>query len=300
MKSFAPSSNNFSSLKVFFKKPIFNTTLIILLFVGVGLFYFKSKLTSELIFIAPLFILWLQNKINLFIKDWLPFLLIWLIYDFFRGIVDNFNYVNVRIKELIGLESAIFGFIPTLKLQEFIYQGYATWFDYLMLIFYSSHFYFPVLAAFYIWQKSRPLFAKFVAGFMLLNLMGFITFLLFPSAPPWLASKLGYLPGVVHILPEVLGIRTYTLFYNLIDPNIIAAMPSLHSAWPLFIALFLIYYFRHRYIYFILVLPPGVWLSVVYFGEHYVIDVLLGVVYALIAILLTICLPLKKQTKVVQ
>jgi membrane-associated phospholipid phosphatase len=71
-------------------------------------------------------------------------------------------------------------------------------------------------------------------------------------------------------------------YYSHLNPNPVAAMPSLHAAYPTLVLLALRRY-RKTYFWFFLPYPLLVWLSTVYLGEHYVIDVIAGAAYAFAA-----------------
>jgi len=66
---------------------------------------------------------------------------------------------------------------------------------------------------------------------------------------------------------------------RLIDPNPYTAIPSLHAAYPFLVLLFAVKFFRRRGL---IVLPyvAIVWFAVIYLGEHYATDVLIGAAYA--------------------
>lgn len=59
-------------------------------------------------------------------------------------------------------------------------------------------------------------------------------------------------------------------------------MPSLHAAWPTLVFLFCLFYWRPLAP-FALLYCFGLWFSIVYIGDHYVIDALVGILYAVIA-----------------
>ena len=63
-------------------------------------------------------------------------------------------------------------------------------------------------------------------------------------------------------------------------------MPSLHSAYPLLVALFIGKLFGRRWGAVAMLYPISVWFGVVYLGEHYVFDVIAGAIHALGAFLL--------------
>jgi membrane-associated phospholipid phosphatase len=64
--------------------------------------------------------------------------------------------------------------------------------------------------------------------------------------------------------------------------NPVAAMPSLHTAFATIIALFLARRFHRRWRWLFGLYPAAMGLALVYLGEHYVVDVVAGVVYALV------------------
>jgi len=110
-----------------------------------------------------------------------------------------------------------------------------------------------------------------------------LTYLLFPSAPPWLAAQNGYLDGVTRVLGQTINLLPDRLdmpsIYRQLNPNMVAAIPSLHAAYPFLVLLFALRFFGRRG----LVVAPyvlAVWLAVIYLGEHYAIDVILGAAYA--------------------
>jgi membrane-associated phospholipid phosphatase len=119
---------------------------------------------------------------------------------------------------------------------------------------------------------------------MVVSFAGFLTFLAFPAAPPWMASNLGYIPDISRISSDVwfaLGVNDFPSLYNQISPNPVAAVPSLHAAYATLFALFIFDMFRRsRYKYLSLLYPALIYVGTVYQGEHYAIDELLGGLYA--------------------
>jgi membrane-associated phospholipid phosphatase len=106
--------------------------------------------------------------------------------------------------------------------------------------------------------------------------LAFLTYLFWPSAPPWYQ-----LHDVVKINDETVHrLWGYTLVfvYHGFNPNQFAAFPSLHAAFPALAAVYA--WRRYRALGVGLVLwTVGVVVSIVYLGEHYVIDALASVIY---------------------
>ena len=112
---------------------------------------------------------------------------------------------------------------------------------------------------------------------------------MFPSAPPWLAAQDGYLGGVTRVLGQTINVLPDRLdlpsIYRQLNPNAVAAIPSLHAAYPFLVLLFALRFFGRRGIVVGLYVLAA-WLAVIYLGEHYAIDVILGALYAGVAFVL--------------
>ena len=69
--------------------------------------------------------------------------------------------------------------------------------------------------------------------------------------------------------------------FSFVGGNPVAAIPSLHAALPTMVFLFLFKWNKKAGIAFIPYLL-GVYFAVVYLGEHYVVDVIIGALYSII------------------
>jgi len=207
-----------------------------------------------------------------FVKDWFPFIALFLAYEAMYGIAENISGI-VHVNELISAESQIFGTIPTLVLQQFYRNSV---FDYLGTIFYSLHFLVPTVFGFILWKYSNGNYRKYTMAFLVCTYSALITFLVYPSAPPWFAVKAN---RILFQIDHEIGVPVYATIFDLIQPNPFAAFPSLHATYPWLISLYAIKIKGSKALP-ILLIPVGVWFSAVYLGEHYVIDLLGGVVYS--------------------
>jgi len=241
-------------------------------------------------FVFALFGSTFLGKARLFFKDWLPFVLFYLGYEFLRGLVP-FVTKTVHIFPMIDVDKFIFGYIPTIKLQSLLYNpNHLMWYDYIAVTLYICHFVTPLIVAYFFWIKDRVLFKKFAAAILVLSYAAFITYIIFPAMPPWMAGSYGYIPPVKEVTSIVMSHflnTTLTLpsIYNFIGGNAVAAMPSLHAAFPLMIFYFLFKYNKKVGLLFVPYVL-GVWFSVVYLGEHYVIDVIMGALYSTVIFLI--------------
>lgn len=211
-----------------------------------------------------------------FVKDWIPFVTLFISYQAMYGLVGAVTGI-VHVSEPITAELQLFGSIPTVMLQQFYRLPFL---DYIGAFFYSIHFFAPTIFAFLLWRTAPKCYYKYAAGLAVLTYSALITFLVFPVAPPWYGVN-----GVTRILFDVdknLGAPVYRTIYDFIEPNQFAAFPSMHSALPWLISLFALRIGKVKALP-ILIFPFGVWFSAVYLGEHYIVDVLGGIVYATIA-----------------
>jgi membrane-associated phospholipid phosphatase len=116
--------------------------------------------------------------------------------------------------------------------------------------------------------------------------MGFLTFLAFPAAPPWMAVEKGLIPPITRISSQIwaaLGIQDFPSVYNKISPNPVAAVPSLHAAYATLLVIFIYKAFGKKWALVAAIYPFIIYVGTVYSGEHYAIDEILGGLYALVA-----------------
>ena len=95
---------------------------------------------------------------------------------------------------------------------------------------------------------------------------------------------MGLLPHVVRITPfmtQHVGVNLARVMGSQNYVNRVAAVPSLHAAVALLISLF--FWSRtKRWRWLLALYPLAMGFSLVYLGEHYVSDVLLGWIYAVV------------------
>ncbi|MDQ3327947.1 MAG: phosphatase PAP2 family protein [Chloroflexota bacterium] len=230
-----------------------------------------------------------------FLRDWIPFAVVLFGWQLLRGYTDNTAIragIEVHEADLITAERALFGgHLPTVVLQRALYTpGTVHWYDMLAVLMWAMHFVLPLTFAYLLWIQNRTTYWRFVAALLTLSFAAFLTYVLFPAVPPWLAAQNGAIleggrPVTVHLLKtEIAGQMEFggsfsTWIFNKGNPNRIAAMPSLHAAYPTLVFLFTLVYWR-RLTPFMVLYCLGLWFSIIYMGEHYVIDVIAGIVYA--------------------
>jgi len=248
----------------------------------------NMSMTPDRIFVVLLFGAIIVGRGKLFLRDWTPFIALLIGYELVRGFADTAGF-KIHISELVNTEKALFGFIPTVELQQRFFNPakIAIW-DFLAVIIDFLHFLLPLAIAFFLWLKDKKAYWMFVIALLTLSFSGFVTYLLYPAAPPWYASQRAGLISVYKVVDFVVAQIgwgwDFSRIYNNLNPNQVAAMPSLHSAYP-WLAFLALRNFNKKIGYFFLIYPFLVWISVVYLGEHYVIDVIAGIIYATVVYL---------------
>ena len=154
---------------------------------------------------------------------------------------------------------------------------------------YLTHFFFPLCIGFYLWTRRSPGFRELLYADIAVSVLASITQVMAPTAPPWLAAEHGLAPGVHDVLRAALsdvGLPELARFKG--DGhayNVVAAFPSIHAAFPV---LGLLVALRYRVPMWLLVAQvlqlAAVWFVIVYTGEHYVVDVVGGALYAFASI----------------
>jgi hypothetical protein len=225
------------------------------------------------------------REIAQLVIDWLPVVAVLAAYDLTRGAADTFG-IGVHLHPMIDFDRALFGEVPTIWLQEQLYHPHAVhWWDVAFTLVYTSYFIVPFALAGWLWARDRPAFQGFVRRLVTLSLAGLATYIAFPAAPPWMAGEMGLI-GEVHRTTargwEVLGVGTASLFSKGQGAaNLVAAVPSLHSAITTLVALFLWGRVRRRRLRPLLLLYPlAMALTLMATGEHYFFDIALGWLYA--------------------
>jgi membrane-associated phospholipid phosphatase len=219
--------------------------------------------------------------------NWLPFTAVMVCYDLSRGAADELGRA-VHVTWPATADQRMFGgAVPTEWLQErFHTPGVVHWYDVAASLTYLSYFFVVPLIMAVMWIRNRGVWRRFTANVVALSFAALATYVVFPEAPPWYASAHGVIGSVERLAGLVwgeLGLRTAG---DLIEEgqataNAVAAMPSLHFGYAMLVAVFFRRRVSRRVRPLLLAYPPAMAISLIYTGEHYVIDVLAGVVYVL-------------------
>ena len=221
--------------------------------------------------------------------EWLPFALVLWAYDLLRGMADDLWFSTHYLPQLRVDEWLAGGTAPTVWLQQHLWEGPAQiqWYDYASWFVYVSYFLSTYILAAALWFFAPARFRRYVATVALMAMMGFLTYALFPAAPPWMASQAGHLEPTTRLTGYVWSEIPIAHFNSLFErgsqyANPVAAVPSLHAAYSLLIVMFL-WRYAGRFAPLLALYPLAMAFALVYFAEHYVSDILLGWIYAVFA-----------------
>ena len=230
-----------------------------------------------------------REQVIQMLRDWALMVVIYMAYDYSRGTADQWG-IGVNYTALRDLDSLItFGREPISGMQRRFYTpNDVKWYDVVGSVIYMTHFVFPVLPLVFLRIRNRASWLHYVRRFSLTLGISVFIFIIFPAAPPWMASREGYLPPIQRITGRgwlELHLKTVskTLDRGAGVLNAVAPMPSLHAGMALLVAL---WFFRNCKPWIriaALAFPVAMLTALVYFGEHFIIDGLAGWAVVLLA-----------------
>ncbi|WP_210437928.1 phosphatase PAP2 family protein [Nocardioides xinjiangensis] len=178
-------------------------------------------------------------------------------------------------------DEALLGTVPSVWLQERLVDGSTHWWDAVAAVVYITHFVTIPLITAVVWFRLRERFGEWLTAVLTMSLLGIATYLVYPAAPPWLASDrgdIGTVDRISHVGWEHLGLDAVARLVELgqSGSNPVAAMPSLHAGAALLAALFLWRSVRWVGRALLAAYALAMAATLVHTGEHYVVDVLAG------------------------
>ena len=221
------------------------------------------------------------------VLEWLPFIAILIAYDSLRG--SAAHLFGVHYLPQLQADTALFGTAPTVTLQHALWHGHVVFYDVIFWCVYLTHFFATPLVAAVLWKVDRQRFRTFAVLVATLSFAGLITYALYPAAPPWMASQAHLIAPIDRLIPAVWhGLHLHSAG-SLVEggyqyANNVAAVPSLHTAFALLIAITL-WPRKHKWLRPLVALYPlAMAFTLIYTGEHYFSDVVLGWIYTIVAV----------------
>ncbi len=225
------------------------------------------------------------------------FAVYWIIFDYMKAF-PNYKYHAVHIESIYNAEKSIFGITTAdgkiITPNEYWQLHQHTALDFISGLFYLCWIPVPLLFGFYLYfKKKHRQFFYFAFTFLLTNLIGFVVYYSYPAAAPWYVSKYGFVfnantPGSTAGLAKFDALVHANIFQGLYTKgsNVFAAMPSLHSSYPLIVFYYAVKNKVGLMTIFYGTVMCGIWFAAVYTNHHYVLDVLAGILCGLTGITL--------------
>lgn len=242
---------------------------------------------------AILFLFFAHRQTRQFLLLASPLILKDILYDALRYI--PFDWMTpIHIGDLYRMEGSLFGMTCAGE-PRLINECLALWahptLDVVCGFFYHllNPFVFLIFVA--LWKiRGEEVTSRYAIGFLVMNLMAFATYILYPAAAPWYVEQHGFdqpigpvvgqAAGLIHF-DQIIGSNFSTRLYSQ-NPVVFGAVPSMHAGFTMFGSL---YAFRIGKIFgsFIFFYAMTMWFSALYLQHHYLIDIVWGVGYALAA-----------------
>ena len=239
-----------------------------------------------------------NQKSRAFLRTFLPFILTGIVFDSMRYYYWAGVSGHIYVAEPYYRDLHLFG-IPNgsarLTPNEFFALHPSVILDLLCGFAYLTFVAEYLAAGFYLFLREKWHDLKvFGWSFFVVNVLGFITYFIYPAAPPWYVREYGLGPARMDVRPsaafahrfdELLNTHFFDEMYGR-GIDVYGAYPSLHVAYPL-LTCWVVFMqpelkaFRIPAIGFYLLMC----ISAVYLQHHYVMDILLGTAYATITVL---------------
>lgn len=289
----AKSASVFTGL--FTAKDLLITSLISVLYLSLCMLLIGYKPEQLVLVIIFNVLYYLSFPTRKFISGFSIFIIFWIIFDFMKAF-PNYLYNSVHIESLYNAEKHWFG-IKTqngiLTPNEYFLQHINTFSDIISGFFYLCWIPLPLFFAAYLFFSNRQQFMYFSLTFLFVNLLGFVIYYIYPAAPPWYVQQYGF-HFIAHTPGNTAGMGRFDNYFQVQifnalyakSSNVFAAMPSLHSSYPLIV---LYYGLKNKMGLINLLFASimiGIWYAAVYSSHHYVLDVLAGITTALVGIFL--------------
>lgn len=234
------------------------------------------------------------RKFALALTPWLVFA---CSYDGMR-LLPNYEVNPIDTRGIYEAEKSLFGIgtaAGTLIPGEWFNLHNCAFADFMAGFFYLCWVPVPLGFAIYLYLKGkREMYLRFSLAFLFVNLVGFVGYYIHPAAPPWYVIEHGFTP-VLNTPGSVAGLGRFDslvgapVFHSIYcnNSNVFAAVPSLHAAYMLVATIYAIISRQSKLCIGIFAfICMCIWWTAVYSTHHYIIDVLLGILTTIVALLI--------------
>ncbi len=266
--------------------------LVLPLFYCVTL-YWVGELKNVHLFLTAFVMLcyFTHAESRLFVILSLPVVAKDIIYDYLRYI--PFHWLTpIHVKQPYDYERALFGISQAgrvLTPNEFLAQHLSPVFDFVSGIMYFLNEPMAILMIIYLWKlKNNKVAARYAMAFFLMYVFAYVTYVLYAAAPPWYVAKYGFLqpggfmpgdPAGMARFDQLIRLPLSAGFYNL-SPVVFGAIPSMHAGAAMLIWLYSKSVGKKSSLFFTGYLLLMCF-AAVYLQHHYIIDLIIGALYAL-------------------
>jgi inositol phosphorylceramide synthase catalytic subunit len=228
------------------------------------------------------------------LRGLLPLGLVGLTYDAMRFVEHwGVSESTVHVCDLRAVEARWFGITrggERITLHDWLQPRATPWLDLLAAAPYGAFLAVVFGYCVYLFARNFEAQQRFGWSFLAVNLLGFVTYHLYPAAPPWYFHRYGCVvdlhaaasagPNLTRV-DAMLGITYFAGLYGRAS-DVFGAVPSLHVSYP---TLMLAVGWRvqgriGRALLVLFVLWMS--LSAVYLDHHWVVDVVAGAAYAVV------------------
>jgi len=129
------------------------------------------------------------RRVLYLVRDWLPFALVLVAYDFSRGAATLIGRPTLWHWQADADRWLFSGVMPTVWLQERLKVSDPPGWEVVLSIVYMSFFVLPYAVAAVLWLRDREEWKAFVRLFVGLSFAGLAIYALLPAAPPWAAAR---------------------------------------------------------------------------------------------------------------
>lgn len=246
---------------------------------------------GALLLVVPLLAFGTARSRRLFLGLF-PMGLLGLVYDSMRwgkelGVTaDRVHVCDLRAIDMAIASVSVNG--ERTSVHDWLQLHASTPLDLLFAVPYGTFLYLAVAFAIFLYVRDYERMRLFGWAFLLVNLAGFVTYHLYPAAAPWyfhahgcsvdLAAHASEGPNLARV-DLLLGVPYFHGFYGR-SADVFGAVPSLHVSYPLLILLFGWPVMRWAGRTFAVCFLVSMCAAAVYLDHHWIIDVVLGLVYA--------------------
>jgi membrane-associated phospholipid phosphatase len=246
--------------------------------------YLKFGLVPELslgtVAVLSLPVIGVVLKSREFVRSSILFVTVILTYEALQGLTGTL--VNAgTVPSLAWMDKALVGSDFTADVQNQFLSPSVT---YVATIFYGLHVFLIIVALGLFWFRNKLAYRGYTYSMIVVSYLALVTFVVLPTAPPWFVGPAkNLLTSGVQMLPGTLQSIQHALLSG--ESDEFAAFPSLHAAYA---TLFTAYMFKLGRRYGLVSLPilGGVYFSIIYLGQHYLVDLLAGIAYSAVSIYL--------------